>query len=95
MPPENQRRACSSWSSHVSRSRLSRRGAGQLPFDIGVAGDFIGDLTQNNVQQAQARSWLENYFFPREIELLSWPDRPYARRGPLRSEPEREARTSA
>src|SRR5262249_4623510 len=30
-----------------------RRGPGQLLFDIGVAGDFIGDLTQNNVQQAK------------------------------------------
>src|SRR5436309_12724278 len=30
-----------------------RRGAGQLWFDMGIAGDFIGNLTQYNVQQAQ------------------------------------------
>jgi hypothetical protein len=59
-----------------------RRGAGQLLFDIGVAGDFIGDLTQNNVQQAQGGTFpgLENYIFPEEIELsLFGQIDPYAR----------------
>jgi hypothetical protein len=59
-----------------------RRGPGQLLFDIGVAGDFIGDLTQNNVQQAQGGTFpgLENYFFPREIELALFGQiDPYAR----------------
>jgi hypothetical protein len=59
-----------------------RRGAGQLLFDIGVTGDFIGDLTQNNVQQAQGGTFpgLENYFFPREVELsLFGQIDPYAR----------------
>src|SRR5262245_50133382 len=63
-------------------SLYQRRGAGQLLFDIGVAGDFIGDLTQNNVQQAQGGTFpgLENYFFPREIELsLFGQIDPYAR----------------
>jgi len=59
-----------------------RRGPGQLLFDIGVAGDFIGDLTQNNVQQAQGGTFpgLENYFWPQEIELsLFGQVDPYAR----------------
>ncbi len=59
-----------------------RRGPGQLLFDIGVAGDFIGDLTQNNVQQAQGGTFpgLENYFWPQEIELsLFGQIDPYAR----------------
>ena len=59
-----------------------RRGAGQLLFDMGVTGDFIGDITQNNVQQAQGGTFsgLENYFFPREIELnLFGQIDPYAR----------------
>ena len=43
-----------------------RRGAGQMLFDMGVAGDFIGNLTQHNVEQAQGGTFpgLENYFFP-------------------------------
>ena len=59
-----------------------RRGSGQLLFDMGIAGDFIGNLTQNNVQQAQGGTFpgLENYFFPREIELsLFGQIDPYAR----------------
>jgi hypothetical protein len=59
-----------------------RRGAGQLLFDMGIAGDLIGDLTQNNVQQAQGGTFpgLENYFFPQEIELsLFGQIDPYAR----------------
>ena len=59
-----------------------RRGTGQLLFDVGVAGDFIGNLTQDNVQQAQGGTCpgLENYFFPREIELsLFGQIDPYAR----------------
>jgi hypothetical protein len=59
-----------------------RRGAGQLLFDIGIAGDFIGNLTQKNVEQAQGGTFsgLENYFFPREIELsLFGQIDPYAR----------------
>ena len=66
-----------------------RRGPGQFLFDMGVAGDFIGDLTQKNVEQAQGGTFpgLENYFFPREIELsLFGQIDPYARaEGPARS----------
>jgi hypothetical protein len=48
-----------------------RRGAGQLLFDIGVAGDFVGNLTQSNVEKAGGGTFagLENRFFPREVEL--------------------------
>ena len=63
-------------------SLYGRRGPGQLLFDMGVTGDFIGNLTQNNVQQAQGGTFsgLENYFFPREIELnLFGQIDPYAR----------------
>jgi hypothetical protein len=48
-----------------------QRGAGQLLFDIGIAGDFVGELTHANVEKAGGGSFpgLENRFFPREIEL--------------------------
>jgi len=49
---------------------------------MGITGDFIGNLTQYNVQQAQGGTFdgLENYFFPREIELnLFGQIDPYAR----------------
>src|SRR5262245_62085422 len=48
-----------------------QRGAGQLLFDIGIAGDFVGELTGRNVEKAGGGSFpgLENRFFPREIEL--------------------------
>ncbi len=75
-------------------SLYERRGPGQLLFDIGVTGDFIGNLTQNNVQQAQGGTFpgLENYFFPREVELnLFGQIDPYAR-AEVRFEAEQEDR---
>ena len=59
-----------------------RRGAGQLLFDMGIAGDFIGNVTQRNVDKANAGTFTgrENRFFPREIELsLFGQVDPYAR----------------
>ncbi|HEU5194707.1 MAG TPA: hypothetical protein VFW70_08195, partial [Methylomirabilota bacterium] len=59
-----------------------QRGSGQLIFDIGVAGDFVGNLTQKNVEKASAGTFRdrENRFFPREIELsLFGQVDPYAR----------------
>jgi hypothetical protein len=59
-----------------------QRGAGQLLFDIGVTGDFVGNLTQRNVEKANAGTFTgrENRFFPREIELsLFGQIDPYAR----------------
>ncbi|HEV8437093.1 MAG TPA: hypothetical protein VGT40_03270 [Methylomirabilota bacterium] len=52
-------------------SLYGRRGTGQLLFDMGVSGDFIGNLTQSNVQKAQGGTFAgqENRFFPREIEF--------------------------
>jgi hypothetical protein len=52
-------------------SLYSQRGAGQLLFDIGLAGDFIGNLSQKSVQQILGGSFpgRENRFFPREVEL--------------------------
>lgn len=52
-------------------SLYQQRGAGQLLFDMGVAGDFVGNLTQHNVQKANAGTFSgrENRIFPREIEL--------------------------
>jgi hypothetical protein len=48
-----------------------QRGSGQLLFDMGVAGDFVGNLTQKNVQRAGGGTFAgqENRFFPREVEL--------------------------
>ena len=48
-----------------------QRGAGQLLFDMGVVGDFVGNITQNNVDEADGGTFTgrENRFFPREIEL--------------------------
>src|SRR5262245_65224684 len=47
-----------------------QRGAGQLLFDIGIAGDFVGELTGRNGEKDGGGSFprLENRFFPREIE---------------------------
>jgi hypothetical protein len=59
-----------------------RRGAGQLLFDMGVTGDFVGNLTQRNVEKNQGGSFsgLENLFFPREVELSFFGQiDPYAR----------------
>jgi len=59
-----------------------RRGPGQLLFDMGIAGDFVGNLTQHNIQKNQGGSFpgLENLFFPREIEVSFFGQiDPYAR----------------
>jgi len=52
-------------------SLYQQRGAGQLLFDIGIAGDFVGNITQSNVEKAQGGTFAgqENRFFPREVEL--------------------------
>lgn len=52
-------------------SLYQQRGAGQLLFDLGVAGDFVANVTQGNVERAGGGTFagLENRFFPREIEL--------------------------
>ncbi|HEY3065968.1 MAG TPA: hypothetical protein VGL09_09270 [Methylomirabilota bacterium] len=63
-------------------SLYERRGAGQLLFDMGVTGDFVANLTQRNVDKANAGTFAgrENRFFPREIELnLFGQIDPYAR----------------
>jgi len=59
-----------------------QRGSGQLLFDIGIAGDFVGNFTQRNVDKANAGTFAgrENRFFPREVELsLFGQIDPYAR----------------
>ena len=59
-----------------------QRGAGQLLFDIGIAGDFVGNLTQDAVARANAGTFFgrENRVFPREIELALFGQvDPYAR----------------
>jgi hypothetical protein len=71
-----------------------RRGPGQLLFDIGVTGDFIGNLTQHNVQKNQGGSFpgLENLFFPREVEVSFFGQiDPYAR-AEVRLEAEQDSR---
>jgi hypothetical protein len=59
-----------------------RRGTGQLLFDMGIAGDFVANLVQRNVDKANAGTFAgrENRFFPREVELsLFGQVDPYAR----------------
>ena len=59
-----------------------QRGAGQLLFDMGITGDFIANLTQRNVDKANAGTFdgRENRFFPREIEASFFGQiDPYAR----------------
>jgi hypothetical protein len=48
-----------------------QRGGGQLLFDIGIAGDFVGNLNKPNVEKARGGTFggQENRFFPREVEL--------------------------
>ncbi len=65
-----------------------QRGTGQLLFDMGIAGDFVGNLTQRNVDKANAGTFRnrENRFFPRSVELsLFGQIDPYAR-GEMRIE---------
>jgi len=62
--------------------KLTTRGPGQLLFDMGIAADFVGNITQRNVDRANAGTFREreNRFFPREIELsLFGQIDPYAR----------------
>lgn len=75
-------------------SLYQQRGAGQLLFDIGIAGDFVGNLTQRNVEKAQGGTFAgqENRFFPREVELALFGQvDPYAY-GEVRIETGEEAR---
>jgi hypothetical protein len=63
-------------------SLYGERRQGQFLLDIGVAGDFVGNITQRNVEKARAGTFAgrENRFFPREIELnLFGQIDPYAR----------------
>ena len=58
------------------------RGPGQLLFDMGVTGDFVGDFTSSQVEQAHAGTFpgFENQFFPREVEMSFFGQiDPYAR----------------
>jgi hypothetical protein len=60
----------------------ARTGAGQLLFDLGVAGDFIANFTSDEVERDTAGTFegRENRFFPREIELAFFGQiDPYAR----------------
>jgi hypothetical protein len=63
-------------------SLYGERRQGQFLLDIGVAGDFVGNITQRNVEKATGGTFAgrENRFFPREIELsLFGQIDPYAR----------------
>jgi len=58
------------------------RGPGQLLFDMGVVGDFVGDFTSSRVEKARAGTFtgFENRFFPREVEASFFGQiDPYAR----------------
>ncbi|MGH7313354.1 MAG: hypothetical protein ACREJV_09280 [Candidatus Rokuibacteriota bacterium] len=63
-------------------SLAERTGRGQLLFDMGAVGDFVGNITQDNIDKADAGTFAgrENRFFPREIELMLFGQiDPYAR----------------
>jgi hypothetical protein len=63
-------------------SLAQRSGRGQLLFDLGVAADFVANITQDNIDKADAGTFAgrENRFFPREIELSFFGQiDPYAR----------------
>ena len=63
-------------------SLYGERRQGQFLLDIGVVGDFIGNVTRRNVERASVGTFAgrENRFFPREIELeLFGQIDPYAR----------------
>lgn len=63
-------------------SLAERTGAGRLLFDMGVAADFVANLTSGRVDRAEAGTFAgrENRIFPREIELnLFGAIDPYAR----------------
>jgi hypothetical protein len=58
------------------------RRQGQFLLDIGAVGDFVGNITQRNVEKAQGGTFAgrENRFFPREVELMLFGQiDPYAR----------------
>jgi len=52
-------------------SLYQQRGSGQLLFDMGIAGDFVGNITQRNVARAGGGTFAgrENRCFRREVEL--------------------------
>jgi hypothetical protein len=63
-------------------SLYGERRQGQFLLDFGVVGDFVGNITQRNVEKATGGTFFgrENRFFPREIELMFFGQiDPYAR----------------
>jgi hypothetical protein len=63
-------------------SLYGERRQGQFLLDVGVVADFVGNITQRNVEKAQGGTFFgrENRFFPREVELnLFGQIDPYAR----------------
>src|SRR5207247_1050502 len=52
-------------------SLYQQRGAGQLLFDMGIAGDFIAAFAPHNVEKAGAGTFgnRTNRVFPREVEV--------------------------
>ena len=63
-------------------SLYGERRQGQFLLDFGVVGDFVGNITQRNVEKATGGTFAgrENRFFPREVELMFFGQiDPYAR----------------
>jgi len=80
-------------------SLYGRRGSGQLLFDMGIAGDFVGSFAPHNVQKSGAGTFgaETNRFFPREVEVALFGQvDPFARARfasrPVRHHPERTPR---
>lgn len=67
---------------HQPFSLYGERRQGQFLLDFGVVGDFVGNITQRNVEKATGGTFAgrENRFFPREVELMFFGQiDPYAR----------------
>jgi hypothetical protein len=63
-------------------SLYGERRQGQFLLDFGVVGDFVGNITQRNVEKATGGTFAgrENRFFPREVEMMFFGQiDPYAR----------------
>jgi len=87
LPPPGQTQVSQPRLQELARPRqpfalAQRSGAGQLLFDMGVAGDFVGNLVRPRADDLNVGTFAgrENRFFPREIELsLFGQIDPYAR----------------
>lgn len=70
-PPASQPSAMELLTPRTPYSLYGQRGPGQLLFDIGIVGDFVGNFTSRDVERAAAGTFAgrESRVFPREVEI--------------------------